>query len=351
MKVLILGGTGAMGAPLVALLKKAGYELYVTSRREMKSENNLHYIRGNAKDPTFFPSLFDKYYDAIIDFMVYSSSEFEKRVDCLLEKTKQYFFFSSSRVYAESQKPITEDSSRLLDVCKNQNYLQTDEYALAKARQENLLFKSRRKNWTIIRPYITYNQNRLQLGVYEKENWLYRALAGRTIVLPKDIAKSKTSLTYGPDVALAVMCMIGNESTFGQAFHVVNSEILTWGEVLGIYQDVIEKKTGKRPNVKITDSSEMLQHVWNPWQIKYDRLYDRVFDSSKAERFCGEYEYKKIRVGLEECLSTFIDRPRWSDINWCFEAWADQECGEFTSLCEIKGLKNKVKYIKRRFIT
>ena len=40
-----------------------------------------------------------------------------------------------------------------------------------------------------------------QLGVLEKELWLYRALNGRTIVFSKDIAEKSTTLTYGYDVA------------------------------------------------------------------------------------------------------------------------------------------------------
>lgn len=175
---------------------KAEDEIYVTSRKQMTSRDNLHYIQGNAKDPDFFVSLLNRKYDVIIDFMVYGTDELERRLPELLSHTDQYCFFSSSRVYAESRQPITEESPRLLDVCTDQEYLHTDEYALAKAREEDLLRKSKEKNWTIIRPYITYNDYRLQLGVYEKENWLYRALQGRTIVLPKDIADRKTSLTF-----------------------------------------------------------------------------------------------------------------------------------------------------------
>jgi hypothetical protein len=111
--------------------------------------------------------------------MIYTTQSFKERVNFLLDATSQYVFFSSSRVYADSEIPITEDSSRLLDVSQDKKFLSTDEYSLAKARQENILRKSKRKNWTIIRPYITYSENRLQLGILEKEEWLYRALQGR----------------------------------------------------------------------------------------------------------------------------------------------------------------------------
>lgn len=349
MKILILGGTGAMGVPLIEILKKEGHEIYVTSRKQMTSRDNLHYIQGNAKDPDFFVSLLNRKYDVIIDFMVYGTDELERRLPEFLSHTDQYCFFSSSRVYAESKRPITEDSPRLLDVCTDQEYLHTDEYALAKAREEDLLRKSKEKNWTIIRPYITYNDYRLQLGVYEKENWLYRALQGRTIVLPKDIADRKTSLTYGPDVAAAIKNLIGNEKAYGQAFHVVNTESLTWGEILDLYLDIIKKKTGKRSKVKMIDNSLGLQKVWNPWQIKYDRMYDRVFDSSKIQEVCGTYHYKDIKSGLEECLGNFLDNAKWLSFNWRYEAWADRVAGEHASISEIKGWKTKAGYIKRRY--
>ena len=349
MDILILGGTGAMGVPLVEILKKEGNNLYVTSRRKLSSEDNLHYIQGNAKDPAFFASLLNRKYDAIIDFMVYGTDELQRRLPELLSHTGQYCFFSSSRVYAESRQPITEDSPRLLDVCTAQEYQHTDEYALAKAREENLLRNGKEKNWTIIRPYITYNDYRLQLGVYEKENWLYRALQGRTIVLPKDIAERKTSLTYGPDVASVIKNLIGNEKAYGQAFHVVNTESLTWGEILDIYLDIIEKETGKRPKVKIIDNSLGLQKVWNPWQIKYDRMYDRIFDNSKIQGVCGIYNYKDIKSGLEECLGNFLDRPKWLSFNWRYEAWADKVAGEHASISEIEGLRTKARYIKWRY--
>lgn len=349
MDILILGGTGAMGVPLVETLKKEGNNLYVTSRRKLSSAGNLHYIQGNAKDPYFFESLLSRKYDVIIDFMVYTTNELQERLPQLLSHTGQYCFFSSSRVYAEAKQPITEDSPRLLDVSTDQEYLLTDEYALAKAREEDLLRKSK-KNWTIIRPYITYNDYRLQLGVYEKENWLYRALQGRTIVLPKDIAYRKTCLTYGPDVAAAIVNLIGNEKAYGQAFHVVNTESITWEEILEIYLDVIEEKTAKRPKVKLIDNSLELQNVWNPWQIKYDRMYDRIFDSSKIQKVCGTYHYKEIKFGLKECLGNFLECPKWLGFNWHYEAWADKIAGEHAAISEIKGWKKKAGYIKRRYL-
>ena len=351
MKILVLGGTGAMGIPLVQMLKKSGHEVYVTSRRSIASDGNLHYIQGNAKDNDFLTALLQQDYDAIVDFMIYSSKELESRLSSLLSHTKQYVFFSSCRVYAASDAPITEASPRLLDVCKDLTYLQTDEYALAKARQENLIMANGKNNWTIIRPYITYNDQRLQLGVFEKENWLYRAIHGRTIVFPKDIAEKKTTLTYGPDVAAIVAALIGNTKAFGQVFHIVNPEATTWEYILQLYLDKIEQKTGRRPKVNLIESSLELQKLCNPWQIRYDRLFDRIFDSSKVSLICPGYHYMSMKEGLGKCMENFLDHPVWLGINWNFEAWADGQSKEFATLNEMEGIRCKAGYIRRRLMS
>lgn len=351
MKILILGGTGAMGISLVKLLAEKKESVYVTSRVQRNSNyDNVKYIKGNAKDYSFLTELLKVRYDAIIDFMWYATDEFIQRKKLLLESTKQYFYFSSSRVYADSSAPITEQTNRLLDVCEDKVYLKTEEYALEKAKEENIIIKSENRNWTIIRPYITYNRNRLQLGVFEKENWLYRALHGRTIVISKDILSKKTSLTCGEDVAKIIADLIGKKEALGNIFHIVTGQTIKWEEVLELYLQVFEKRVGFRPKVNLLDDSNELQRIWGVYQIKYDRLYNRVFDSSKVDKVCGKQIYIDVKKGLDKSLNDFLDYPVFGEKNWRFEAWCDRICHERTKLSEIKSKKMKIKYLLWRYI-
>lgn len=350
MNILVLGGTGAMGVPLVNLLTSRGDNVFVTTRSPKKDSNAVTYLIGNAKEESFFLELMRIHYDAIIDFMVYSTDELAKRLPTLLAQTDQYIFFSSSRCYANVEGLIREDSPRLVDICNDQEYLVIDEYGMAKGREENLIKASGKKNWTIIRPYITYNSYRLQLGVYEKEDWLHRAMNGKTIIFPKDIAGKRTSMTYGPDVAAAVLDLIGNEKAYGESFHITTDESHTWKEILDFYREYFEKKTGKVMKVKMVNDSKGLQSVWNPWQIKYDRLYDRVFDNTKIEAVRGVYTFKPTFQGLRECLDTFFQNPKWLGLRVTYEAWCDRQVKELTSLNSFTGKRNKLLYIKHRFL-
>ena len=231
MKILILGGTGAMGAYLAPILACSDNEVFVTTRSERKAENNnTSYLRGNAHDLSFLHEILKSHYDVIIDFMSYETEEFRERYQLFLDSAEQYIFLSSSRVYADSKTPITEESPRLLDAVDDRAYLQTDEYALAKARQENMLVTSGKENWTIVRPYITYSNERLQLGIYEKELWLYRVLHGHTIVFPKDMAEHITTLTFGEDVAHGIAAIVGNKLAYGQTVHITADEVIRYSK-------------------------------------------------------------------------------------------------------------------------
>lgn len=345
MKVLVLGGTGAMGVHLVQKLADKNYDVYVTSRSRSGQQENITYIVGDAKENDFLQKLLNERWDCIVDFMVYSTSQFQERYEFFLNATEHYFFISSSRVYAESNTPLTENSPRLLEISQDELYLATDEYALTKARQENLLFESVYKNWTIIRPYITYDKERLQLGVLEKEEWLYRVINGRTIVTARDFQTKQTTLTSGKDVAHAIASLIGNKKAQGEAFHITTDESLTWHEVLNIYQRVLKMHDISTQFLE-QELKDFLKWRKGTYQVIYDRIYNRTFDNTKIKQFIDTSNFITPHKGLSEALTQFlVMQPRqFKMLNWQEEALKDRLTQQHTPLSEIFGAKQKIKY-------
>lgn len=350
MNVLLLGGTGAMGIHVAELLSEKGVDVSITSRKPRIDErNNISYIVGDAQNSSFLSNLMDTKWDAIIDFMVYNTETFRERYEILLESTKQYFFLSSSRVYANSEVPIKETTPRLLDVSDDAEYLSLDEYALAKARQEDILINSGYDNWTIIRPYITYAENRLQLGVLEKEEWLYRTMQGRTIVFSESIKDKYTTLTYGYDVAKAIVSLIGKERALREAFHITTEQSIKWSEVLNIYIREL-KSLGYNPKVIFQTNKEYNTRESNKrYQIAYDRLYDRKFDNSKIREFYKD-DFSDINEGLSKSIRSITSQNKFNLINWASEAERDKVSNERTKLKEIPTVKQKIKYIIYRYM-
>ncbi|MBR6124358.1 NAD-dependent epimerase/dehydratase family protein [Candidatus Saccharibacteria bacterium] len=348
MDVLLLGGTGAMGTHLVEQLSCDNNSVYVTTRSKRKDSSNVFFIIGNSHDSAFLKNVLQsRHWDAIVDFMCYKTDEFEKKYRLFLEATKQYVFLSSSRVYAPSNEKISEDFSRLLDVCDDREYLSSGEYALAKARQEDILKKSGKNNWTIIRPYVTFSEYRLQLSCEEKESWLYRALHGRSIIFSKDLADRKTTFTYGGDVAKGIASIIGKNRALGEVFHITNDEFYLWSDILKMYLDALENVLGKRPKVIEKEKYEPYMGG-NIFQVKYDRLYDRIFDNTKIKGFVDTAQFKKTREAILYCIIEFVKKPSWLEINWGAEALKDRQSGEWISIKEwfgISGIKSKIKYL------
>lgn len=349
--ILVLGGTGAMGVPLVQQLAQEN-QVYVTTRRDVKSQStsdSVTYIQGNAKDMAFLSGVLDlRHWDAIVDFMVWGN-EFEQVAAMMLKSTEQYVFISSARVYAQSEEAITEQTPRLLDVCADEEYLKTNEYALAKAREEDLLLKSDKKNFTIVRPTITYNKYRLQLGVLEKENWLYRAIHGRSIVFSNDIAEKRTTMTYGDDVAKGIASLVGKEEARGEIFHVTCLQSLLWSDVLNIYLNGLEMHLGKRPRVVMTEKTLSFHFPARKYQIIYCRYFNRTFDNSKISKFCNVELFTSPEQGLKRSLEQFLNRPSFREIDWCMEALNDRVAKEKTPFSEIPGIANRIQYFLYRY--
>lgn len=336
-----------MGAHVIELLDDGANKVVVTSRQERESTGHVQYLKGNARDMTFVEKVLEKPWDVIIDFMSYGTDEFKSRLDILLGATQQYIFLSSARVYSESKGEITENTPRLLDVSDDKEYLKTDEYALAKARQENLLYHSGRQNWTVIRPSITFSESRMQLGVLEKEAWLYRALNGRSIVFSNDIADKLTTMTYGRDVAEGICSIIGNSKSFGETFHITSSEAFAWKDILEVYLEALERKLGSRPSVVMVEESPNLK--FGKYQVIYSRYFNRKFNNDKISKFVDVESFGKPKEDLKRCMEVFLETPRFRNINWKLEAVNDRLAKEYTPLKEIPTFKNKTIYAAERF--
>ena len=350
MNILILGGTGAMGAPLTELLSVSN-QVWVSSRSVRQSvKSSVHFIKGNAMHKDFlFEVIKLQSWDVIVDFMVRSLAQLKDVLPILLNGTQQYVFISSARVYAECDGLIKEDSPRLLDVSTDDEFLKTNEYSLAKAREEDLLRQYGTNNYTIIRPSITYNDHRLQLGVMEKEDFVYRVLHGRTIVFSHDLENKLTTMTHGNDVARGIAAIIGRQEALGETFHITYPESLTWGKVLSIYKNVLEEFLGHDITIKWTNETTNYNFPNQLYRIKYCRLFNRSFDNSKIAKYIDPNSFVSPEEGLTACLRTFLKQPKFSKKNWSLEGINNRVTKEHISCGEAKRIADKLWYIVYRY--
>lgn len=348
MKILALGATGAIGSHLVNALAALGHDVSVTSRSERQPKENIRFLRGNARNDAFLRQILRQDWDVIVDFMIYGTAEFRQRIDALLRATGQYIFLSSGRVFAQTDGPISERSPRLLDLSSDEDFLASDEYALAKARQEDMLRASGFANWTVVRPYITFGPGRFQLGPLEKEAWLYRAIQGRSIIFCREMMEKHTTLTDGRDVADMIGALTGNPAAYGEDFNLATGRPMKWDEIMSLYLEAIDNAVGQVPNVVLQDTQQFCEGARSVPQVMYDRLYNRIFDPVKIGAIVDLQAMIDNRSALETEFLTQIETGSFSSLDGRGEALRDKAAGEWTPLREFDDRRQKLRYLAFR---
>lgn len=318
-KVLVPGGTGAMGVYLIPELLKLGYEVDVISQDDVVSDNpKLRYFKENAKDKAYIEKMLKNGYDGVIDFMCYWNEE-ERRTfpELYLKNTGHYIFLSTYRVYGNAEHPIRETSPRIfdLDVPDKELLCSSGDYCIHKAQSEERLKASSYNNWTIVRPAITYSKQRFQLVTLEMELVVRRMLEGKTLVLPEPAMEVQSTMSWAGDVAKMLAGILFNEKAMREIYSVTTSEHHTWREVAEMYKEIGGLKY-------ITVDTETFLNIWQPnnvmsrHQLKYDRYYDRIMDNSKILELTGmkQSELMPLKQGLKmEFDALDKDNLKWAD--------------------------------------
>jgi nucleoside-diphosphate-sugar epimerase len=313
-KVLVLGGTGAMGVYLVPELAAMDYQVDVISLDHVESMHpRISYSQADAKNNTYLGELLKNNYDAIVDFLIYSTNEFQQRYEFMLSNTDHYIFLSSYRVYADSKTPITEQTPRLLDVSEDKAFLATEDYALFKARQEDVLRASRFNNWTIVRPAITYSKFRFQLVTLEANTVVYRAIRGLPVALPQEAMPIQGTMSWAGDVAKMLARLVLNPVTYRETYTVATAEHHTWQEIADYYKEIIGLEYVTVDTDTYLGFFGATRASGPGYQLFYDRCFNRVIDNSKILAVTGlkQTQLMPLKEGLRREVSALAKDTVW----------------------------------------
>jgi nucleoside-diphosphate-sugar epimerase len=284
-KVLVLGSSGAMGQYLVPLLSEMGYSVTAVSLDdERPCSERVRCIKADAKDRATVEALLAEGYDGVVDFMVYWSDDFKDVYKLFLDNTAHYIYFSTYRIYADEEHPIKETSPRLLEATTDEALRASNDYCIYKAKGEDLLLSSEYKNWTAVRPAITYSRMRYQLVTLEAPNTVARAKAGKAVVLPIEAKDKQATMSWAGDVAKMLARLLFNPVAYREIYSVTTSEHHTWGEIAEYYRELCGLRAvwvPKEDYISILGGDDEQRTLLYRRQLEYDRLFDRIMDNSK----------------------------------------------------------------------
>lgn len=322
-KVLILGASGAMGKYLVPILAEKGFSVDAVALDDaFVTHKNINWIKTNSKDADFRKEIFARNYDGIVDFMIYPTSELVTCLPPIVNSTGHYIYLSTYRIYDGTEIPINENSPRLIDNSKDTLLVNSDDYSIYKARGENILHSCQKKNWSIIRPAVTYSFMRNQLVTLETPCTVGRAMLGKTVFLPETAKDIQATMSWAGDVAQMISGILFNDKALGETYTVATSEHHTWGEIAEYYKDICNLKCiwGDQD-----DFIKCVSQTYNgypdaaAWQLIYDRLFHRVIDNSKILALTGmkQENMMKLYDGLKYEISRLPeDYGRGAADNW-----------------------------------
>ena len=312
-KVLLIAGTGTLGGSAYPELVKLGYHVDVISLEDYKSVSpRLDFIKARADLP-FLERLFAERgrYDAVVDFIHTPDIEALKpRMDLILAHTDQFVYLSSYRTYADRESLVTESTPQWLDTTTDAKMLAEDDYAIPKARGERYLTSLGCRNWTIIRPIISFTHFRLDLVTVGAYALLYRTAAGKPVPLPIECRDKHCGVTWGGNTGLQIAHLICKPAALGEAFTLGTDEGLTWGDVAGYYEELAGAKFEWIPAedyLRIATSNAYMERQ----MIYTDRILDRRVDFSKVLRVTGldPSRFLSCRDAIAHELAILSERP------------------------------------------
>lgn len=283
--VLLIGGGGTLGSYTAQELLTLGHQVDIICLEDKRSDDpRLRYYKTEATLPTLTTFLQHRHYDGIVNFLHYLDADAYAPVhELLCTHTDHLIFLSSYRVYGDLQHPITESAPHLLDISDDQDFLANEDYAIAKARVERYLWnESTHRNWTIVRPVISFSQYRLDMVIRSRNAIVDHARSQTPMLMPSAARDVTAGLDWAGNSGKLIANLLFKPHAIGQAYTISSAQNLTWGEIADIYTKLLGVQ------FQWVDTDAYFDHYQTSqngrWTLLYDRLYDRKIDNSKVLR-------------------------------------------------------------------
>ena len=280
-KILLLGGTGTLSTAVLNSAIKNGYNVSVFNRGHNNSllPHEVEILKGDFKAEGGLSILKDRYFDVIVDFLSRVPADINRVYGTLGNNCRQYIFISSACVYRRERNdfPIVESSPK-----PNPDW----NYNVEKYECELLLKEFSKKvssYYTIVRPYITYDDQRIPLGIapaYKYHKTIIERIKSGKPMLVWDEGHAITTVTHTEDFAKALTGLFLNEKARNEDFHITSSFQYTVKDVLLALYEIL----GCPPNI-ISVSTDQLCKLLPRYasMLKGDRSLDAIFNNKKIK--------------------------------------------------------------------
>jgi len=322
--VLFIGGTGTISAACVGEALGLGYRVTVLNRGRKAAlrplPDGVEALHADLDDrPAVGEVLAGREFDAVADFMSFTTDRLQANTDLLAGRVGQYIFISSASAYAKPvpSLPILESSP-----LRNPFW----QYSRDKIACEELLvgrYRAEGYPATIVRPSHTYDQFSVPLD----GGWtqLARVRAGHPLVVHGD-GTSLWTLTHASDFAYSFAGLLARPAAIGESYHITGDEVLTWDAIA-----LLLARAAGVPEPEIVHvASETIAKVipsMGPGLVG-DKAHSVIFDNTKVRALRPGFAQKvPFAAGAREIVAAFDAHPELQIANPEVDAGLDRLVG------------------------
>jgi len=336
MHILLIGGTGTLSTAVRSEALARGYEVTIFNRGSNNNNvpNKVEIILGDfKKEESLYKNFANASYDVVVDFLSRTTDDISRVYPIFKNKCKQYIFISTACVYRRDKAdfPIREDS-----VKPNINW----EYNIQKFECEKKLKElniQASSYYTIVRPYITYDYERIPIGiapVYKYHRTIIERIKAGKPMFTWDDGLTTTTVTSTEDFANAMVGLFLNEKARNEDFHITSDFCYSCRDLLRIVFDTI----GVKANI-ISFSIEEIAKVMPQYRgmLIGDRGLDAIFDNTKVKEAIPNLTFKVDAAEGIKRIYQYYDTLASRNYDYAFDGQVDR-------LLKKKGVK--CKYVK-----
>ena len=300
MKVLYIGGTGEISYACVQAGAAAGQEIAVFNRghNDEPLPPGVRRITGSITDDDVYRRLGEERWDAVCQFLAFTTAAIERDLEVFAGKTGQYVFISSASAYEKPPRShvITEDTPLVNPYWG---------YSRAKAEIEERLMRAHgegRLPVTVVRPSHTYRR-RFPSAIINGDHAAWRMRNGKPIVVHGD-GTSLWVVTHSDDFAVPFVRLLGNPKALGQAFHITSDDAWTWDQIT----QAVGAALGVEPRIVHVPSDTLIRYNEN-WlgPLLGDKSWSVQFDNRKVKSVAGDFT---CRIAMPEGMKRVAEHYR-----------------------------------------
>jgi nucleoside-diphosphate-sugar epimerase len=312
MNVLVIGGNRFVGRELGWRLLAAGHAMSLFNRGNLADPfgGRVERLVGDRTTDDFERLLGQREFDAVVDFAAFTEADTRRAAAVLDGRVGHYVMISSGQVYlVRSPRPV--GAAREGDYDGPVMGEPTDPgdrgewaYGIGKRGAEDRLaraFADRGFPSTRLRIPMVNGERDYHRRI---EGYIWRLLDGHPLLLP-DGGRTPTRHVYGGAVARAIVRVLGNPLTFGQAYNLAQDETPTLAELLAL---VAESLGSPACFVEIA-SERLLAAGLDLARISPFRgRWMSFLDPSRAKAELG-FHHEPLRHYLDKIVATFLAHP------------------------------------------